>query len=44
VFRGSTVRSHTNDTIWLADAFGRGEKRDITRDILNEVLDIQAHE
>lgn len=42
LFRASSVRSATDSEAWIVDAFGRGGKHDLTRDILLEVVDLQV--
>lgn len=44
VFLASSVRSPTDSETWIIDAFGRGGKHDLTRDILWEVIDLQVFE
>jgi hypothetical protein len=38
VFIASSVRSQTDTEVWIIDAWGRGGKDDLTRDILTEIL------
>ncbi|MBN1945597.1 MAG: hypothetical protein JW797_07960 [Bradymonadales bacterium] len=40
VFIGSSVSSSMDTEVWLVDAFGRGGKRNLTRDILTKILQV----
>ncbi len=42
IFIADSVRSTTDTEAWIIDAFGRGGKRDLTRDINTEILGVQV--
>jgi hypothetical protein len=44
VFVGSSTGSRTDSELWQIDAYGRGGKTDMTRDILTEILAIGVYD